>query len=325
MTHCTRWLPILATVFAIAACASNSHTGAPGSQGRFSAPSARVDGALGSPAPGQPSGTAPPSSSPAGAGSTAGSSSAVGYSTPSSAKQQVRETATAAPPGPPAPPPAGVCPPPPPTGHCPDPCACPDYALNSAWTTDSTGHAVIHYRINPSGSGSSLSNDQIVAAINAGASTWMQADALVQLVYDGTTTDPPAFNNVVGYSPNAGDGVADVSAGRAFDIKFGPIVSQWSPCDPAHGVPCSAYYTGNSADDLQSVATHEWGHVLGVAHPLNQNDNDLTMYGQANGDCPGFFSGGYTCRYGDTLGYGDVLAVRKLYPTSAPLPTLYYP
>lgn len=151
----------------------------------------------------------------------------------------------------------------------------------------------------------------------------MDADPVVELIYDGTTTDPPALDNVVGFVDNGAPGATDGGAGKPFDIHLMPSGWAWKPCDPAHGSPCTDYYTGNGTYDLQYIATHEWGHVLGVGHAANADDTELTMYGAADGACT-MQSSGYTCRYGDTLGYGDVLGERALYPTSAPF-TLYSP
>jgi hypothetical protein len=186
---------------------------------------------------------------------------------------------------------------------------------------------VLQYWINPTGSGSSLTDQQIIDAINAAAQTWMAADPQVQLVYGGTTTQQPLLNNVVGFDgqPSSARLSKPDQNGHytAFDMNL--LIGNawtWRPCDPAAGNPCSDYGTGGG--DLQNIVTHEWGHVLGLGHPTNVNNSDteLTMYGGYPQSCGGSQDG---CRAQDTLGLGDVLGERYLYPTSAPVPTLYSP
>lgn len=291
------------------------------------APSAPRDATGGGGAPATPGGS--PSSGPPAVAAASGTPAPVGSAgispvAPTSAATRGTATGTALPTQRPTA--TDVCPPPPPpgSGACPNPCTCPDfYVTGDRWPTDSSGHATIHYRINPSGVTSPLSPQQLIAAITAGAQAWMDADPAVELVYDGTTTSPPALDNVVGFVDNGAPGTTDGGMGRPFDIQLAASGWVWQPCDPAHAVPCTAYDSGSGAYDLQQVVTHEWGHVLGVGHAPNTDDAQLTMFGTADGACPQV-SSGYTCRYADTLGYGDVLGERALYPSSAPF-TLYYP
>jgi hypothetical protein len=186
---------------------------------------------------------------------------------------------------------------------------------------------VLHYSINPTASGSSLTGQQIVGAINAAAQAWMAADPAVQLVYDGTTTNQPALNDVVGFGPEPSSAQLSKPDQNNHYTGFSITISvgnwDWRPCDPVNGRPCSTY---SGADDLQNVVSHEWGHVLGLGHPANANnaDTELTMYGGFPQACNGG-SSWQGCRAFDTLGLGDVRGERALYPTSAPIPTLYSP
>ncbi len=177
-----------------------------------------------------------------------------------------------------------------------------------------------------------MSSDQIVGAITTAAQAWMAADPVAQLVYDGTTTanpDAPTglnYNNVFGFEPlpsNCTDGLAcaDVPSSPAcnsFDIVLKADAGfAWNPCTPQDGQSC---WDGSTADgyDLADVSTHEWGHVLDLAHAnggQNPADDQLTMAGAAIA----------AVRHQDTLGLGDVLGERHLYPTSAPMPTLFNP
>jgi len=107
-----------------------------------------------------------------------------------------------------------IPPSPPGSGSCPDPRYCGDYALSGGhWVADSTGRIVLHYRVNatnPPPANSTLSSQQIQEAIDAAAEAWMGADPRVALIDDGLTTDQPAFNDVVAFSPSTPSGNADI-------------------------------------------------------------------------------------------------------------------
>jgi hypothetical protein len=268
------------------------------------------------------SGLAPGSPTPAGGGST--DQSATGVSPAHSAPATIATPRTTSVQGdhPAAPPPSSDA------GSCPDPRYCATYVVyGGSWATDAQGRMLpVPFRINPAPPPTSpgLTADEVERAILAAVATWEAADPQVDLAYQGRTTDVPGgFNGVIGFAP-AGNG-AGISDGPAsdcngcahpqyttFDIRLDSS-HQWAdtPCDPAHGMPCTP--TGGSFE-VQEVATHEIGHVLGLDHPPAISENSrLTMYWQ---DCAG-------CRWKETLGLGDVLGVRSLYPTRAAMPPLY--
>lgn len=191
---------------------------------------------------------------------------------------------------------------------------------------------MVHYRVNPShpASPTPLSDAQIVDAVDQLAATWHAADPSVSFVDDGTTTDQPIdFNDVVGFSAAAGNAAVNIpltvsSDGRTitgFDIQLAPNVDWlWQPCDGST-TPCSPY-SGNGLD-LGSTMAHAWGHAIGLGDLGGMQDALLTDSGGigAGPDCG---PNRAVCRYAASLGLGDVLGARHLYPTSAPMPAIAF-
>jgi hypothetical protein len=169
----------------------------------------------------------------------------------------------------------------------------------------------------------------VVAAIRAAFDTWTAADPKLQAEYKGTTDDMPGnYNNVVGFGPGcdsvgctftkAGDQVVFGNNTTGFHIVLTPSGGwTWNPCDPAHGNPCSSYPA--YALDLQNVVTHEVGHVYGLNEADAADETELTMYPR------GPNTSGVAWRDQNTLGLGDMLGVRQLYPCDCPMPTIYRP
>ena len=157
--------------------------------------------------------------------------------------------------------------------------------------------------------------------IRAAAQTWMNANPKIRLVYDGTTPDLPANgNNVIGWGNGIGANVASAShtpsegTYTGFHVIFESTKWSWDPCDPDAGQPCTDQ--PNKAGDFQGVVTHEWGHVLALDHPCQagcaEEDVEQTM-------------DPFLGRPAQTLALGDILGVRHLYPTDAPMPTIHRP
>jgi hypothetical protein len=218
-----------------------------------------------------------------------------------------------------------------PVGGCPDPRGCPNYKLiGGRWPRDANGIATLHYRVKTTGQvnnglNQQFTGDELIAAVQKAARIWTDAVPSVRLVYDGTTTvDPKGGNNVVGWSGPNSTPAPGWAAGTEFSPqREGPTYTGFSitldasvgfsmrPCDPGAGTPCD---DDNSRPDLVGVLVHEFGHALGLDHTQDQQDAELTMY-----------SAGGNRRSNVTLGLGDILGARNLYPTNAPMPTLHRP
>jgi hypothetical protein len=190
----------------------------------------------------------------------------------------------------------------------------------------------VHYRVNPShpGAQTQLSDSQVIAAVEQLAQTWHAADPSISFVDDGVTTDQPVnFNNVVGFSAAAGNAAANIPLnispdGRTitgFDIQLAPAATWvWRPCDGA-STPCDPY--PGAGNDLGATLAHAWGHAIGLGDLPRADERLLTNSGgiSAGPDCS---SNGPVCRFAATLGLGDILGGRHLYPTTAPMPAIAY-
>lgn len=181
----------------------------------------------------------------------------------------------------------------------------------------------ISWSYNPAGAPAAFSSSSnAVSAIAAGAAKWA-AVCGVQFSYQGTTSvapdtevnGKPDFNNVVGWG-SLGGGV--LGATSAF---YSPTGNAPFPLVDTDIILSVDLVTSNSTMDR--VATHEWGHALGLAHS-NLNDqvmsgtpesqyNSLTelqaddvrgcrcLYGM-----PGTQKEGYTCSLPRNVDFGTV-------------------
>ena len=68
-------------------------------------------------------------------------------------------------------------------------------------------------------------------------------------------------------------------------------------------VTCNPPSTGQASYDVEDILTHEVGHWLMLNDLYNSSDQQLTMYGY----------GSLGELFKDSLGYGDVLGVKKIY------------
>jgi len=167
----------------------------------------------------------------------------------------------------------------------------------------------------------------MIAMIRAASQTWMDANPRIRLVHEGVTADEPANgNNVIGWGTSPGGTAYSSASAHHAPSEFGPTYTgfhvvierhtgwSWDPCDPENGPPCAD--DPNASGDFQGMITHELGHVLGLNHACWEgrcNPEELTMSVQ------------FAERSRQTLALGDILGLRALYPTDAPMPTIYRP
>lgn len=199
------------------------------------------------------------------------------------------------------------------------------------------GRIVVRYRINPGGASTPyLSEDQRVAAIRAAAAAWARAEPRLLFRYDGLTSAPAGTPGVAGFGTPCNHGTHPACGGlvdgEATLTFSGSAPWTWRACGPGGGGrPCTSYpqpcrEIGPDIRceglDLQAVATHEWGHVLGLLDLYGREAMGLTMYARSPVSDREVDR---ARRELSTLGRGDLLGLRALYPTAAPLPAIAVP
>jgi hypothetical protein len=233
------------------------------------------------------------------------------------------------------------------TGSCHPDCRagtatemCADYALYGPtpgpWPADASGQVVIHYSIDTDvPQGALVDSADLVAAVEGAAGAWEAANPRLDFVYDGGTTRQAGQQDgvtVIGFGRiESGDAVAEahmyelVGPEPSVDIVLDDAVSLYvfHPCeqsDDACVVQGDYLEKLNALDptrevvELQSVLTHELGHLLGLDHTEAQGDT-LTM--SSNWFNHELFP--------QTLGLGDILGIRALYPCECGEPVVLSP
>lgn len=214
---------------------------------------------------------------------------------------------------------------------CPNPKTCPVYRLldemsggpaggTKGWRADADGLVRIPFYVNPQPPpGSTLTEDAMEAAILEGFRIIEAAHLRLRFVYRGRTTRVPrpsdGFNDFTfgakadvqhdaeGYIREAD--VRSAAATTGGDYTYTPCEQRDGGCTPTGGKP-----------EVLDLMMHEQLHTLGLADLGGPDVVELTMF-------PGGFGGGSRAHV--TLGLGDVLGLRAIYPTSAPMPPIYSP
>ncbi|MBU2595410.1 matrixin family metalloprotease [Patescibacteria group bacterium] len=181
-----------------------------------------------------------------------------------------------------------------------------DFGL-AGWYMPSAG---MDYQINFGTKPKNLSESQVSAAIQSSFNTWTAADPKQKFNYAGTTTTKAAKfdgTNAILWKGITRGALAItyawyytttgelVEADTVFNRNY-----KWDLTDISAG-DCG----GTTGDyDVQNIATHEFGHWVGLDDLYSSADKDLTMYG-----------------YGETkelkkdsLGLGDISGVNAIAP-----------
>jgi len=165
-----------------------------------------------------------------------------------------------------------------------------NYAL-SGWKLPSGG---ITYRVNPNKvkvpSGYSLTADQIIRAIKDSFATWTEANPSLVFNYGGTTSAQAGrldgINAISWRNLQAGTLAVTyvwvsrstgrvIEADTAFNNRYA-----WYDFSVPDGFSADTYCPDRPvAYDIRNIATHEFGHWVGLADLYNPADKDATMYG----------------------------------------------
>jgi hypothetical protein len=172
------------------------------------------------------------------------------------------------------------------------------YVLNGSWATSQVG-----FYVNPANSDMSAS-DAIGSVKDAAAAWGLQSDALITAYYLGTTTGTTVGNNrrneIMFRSTTNGSAAATTytyySSGHIVDADVVVWDGGFKFFPGSSGCSGGVY--------LQDIATHEFGHVLGLAHT---SVSGATMYPTI----------GYCSTIMRSLAADDVNGIEALYPATS--------
>ena len=176
----------------------------------------------------------------------------------------------------------------------------------TGWHMTTTG---LTYKINLSTLPLGMNSSAFQNAVAASTNTWKQADTGLNWTYGGTTNLKRAAydgTNLVAFGSARGaiaitttwywTGTGEIAES---DMILGSGLA-WSMTSPSAG-DCGGVA---NTYDVQNIATHEFGHQVGLLDLYSNVDKDLTMYG-----------------YGtpkelkkDSLGAGDITGARAVAP-----------
>ena len=183
-----------------------------------------------------------------------------------------------------------------------------DYGL-AGWRLPDGG---IIWTLNPSTVPASVGSAAAVTALSAAFATWTKADGKERFVRSegSTAATRPRFDsvNAVLWGKISAGAIAityvwhytDTEVVAEVDTVFNSHYP-WAVFDPRNGDECQS---APDAYDVQDIATHEFGHWVGLDDLYLSLDRDLTMYG--------YGAGGELKKR--TLGTGDITGVRAVAP-----------
>jgi hypothetical protein len=182
-----------------------------------------------------------------------------------------------------------------------------DYGL-AGWHIPAGG---ITWKLNPSTVPASVGVSAALTAMTNAFSTWTGADSQKVFVYGGTTSVTRQrldYVNAVLWGRVSGNAIAITyiryytSTGVVADVDtvFNSR-SPWAVFDATNGDQCQST---PDAYDVQDIATHEFGHWVGLDDLYSSVDRDLTMYG--------YGAGGELKKR--TLGLGDINGTNAVAP-----------
>jgi hypothetical protein len=165
------------------------------------------------------------------------------------------------------------------------------------------------YKINTGTLPSGINADAFQNAMAASTNTWKQADAGLKWSYGGTTNVKRAtYDGVNLIAFGSAKGAIAITTtwywtGTGEVAESDMILSSglaWSITNPSAG-DCGGV---PGTYDVQNIATHEFGHQVGLNDLYSSVDKDLTMYGY----------GTMTELKKDSLGTGDVTGAKAVAP-----------
>jgi len=167
------------------------------------------------------------------------------------------------------------------------------------------------YATNPATFPSNLTVSEVQSAIDSALATWNGAVGQTLFTQGGTTSGRPGFKdgvNTIGFA-NTKSGVVATAYGwfakggsqlQEFDLLLSTNYS-WAT-NPGVTSDCGG---APGTFDLQSIVTHESGHVAGLADLYASSDNAQTMFGYVTPQE----------MFKRTLASGDLNGVASLYGT----------
>lgn len=214
---------------------------------------------------------------------------------------------------------------------CPGARTCPDFKViegdigGRGWRPDADGVVRIRYWLNPNPPAlAKYTREDVIKIFDRVTAVWAAASpGRLEFVRLGLIDGMPMNNNGVSeFSVGASVNVPHDKDRYITETDINPVVNDqdgyWAPCEQTDD-SCTPVDPDDNVH-IEELITHEVGHTVGLADlPSTPEYDGLTMQATAS------TGAGFNSRYHVTLGLGDVLGVRHLYPCGCPLPHIYLP